>query len=268
MTDKQLFQKFQHYGKLALSARNKCIGMLPEIYKRRIYEKHLCSTIYEFAAKFAGLSQEQVNRVLNLERRLVDRSVLHTALVQGEVSVNKLRKVISIATVENQEGVLDAVKNLSVRAVETMVRDLKQGSDVQSLDGHVTTQSEMFREDLQLSDEVRDELLAMQKKGININKLLGKFLREQREELEREKEEIVGELSAVGRYVPVVVKNVLRREFGDKCAVPGCDRRARETHHLLPYAITRQHDPRLMVNLCGEHHRIAHAINRKILQFR
>lgn len=283
MGDKELYEKFCAYGRAALEARNKCIGLLPEIYKRRIYVEKGFSSIYEFAAKLAGLSQEQVNRVLNLEKRFADKPVLHEALVKGEVGVNKLRKVVSIVTVQNQEEILESVKALSVRAVETMVRDHKNlltencRSQINIFgDGHVTTQETMFRKESQISDEVRggselqldatveQELLAMQRKGIDLNDLLKKFLLDYREELEEEKDQIAEELpDDAGRYVPVSVKNVLKKEFGNCCSVPGCNRPFYEIHHLLPYALVRKHDPRLMVQLCREHHEITHVIDRK-----
>lgn len=268
MDNKELFEKFCFYGRAALDARNKCIGLLPEIYMRGIYLSRGYETIYEFAAKLAGVSKEQVNRVLNLERSYMDKPILHEALVQGEVSVNKLRKVVSIATVENQQEILENVKVLSVRAVETMVRDWKDSPEV-SKNGHVTTQSEIFQEELQISDAIRGELLAMQEKGIDLSVLLKKFLKNHHEELESEKNEIAEDLpDEAGRYVPVAVKNILKKEFGDKCSVSGCGRPFQEIHHLLPYALVKKHDPRLMVQLCQGHHEITHAIHGKSWWYR
>ena len=110
----------------ALSARTRFLGLLPEVYKRRLYEKKGYGSIFEFAAKLAGVSQEQVRLVLGLEERLADKPLLHQLLVKGEVSVNKLARVVSIATVENQAEVAGRVINLSKSALETWVRDGKR----------------------------------------------------------------------------------------------------------------------------------------------
>ena len=40
-----------------------------EIYKRKLYEKKNCGSIFEFAAKFGGLSNDQVRLALNLEEK-------------------------------------------------------------------------------------------------------------------------------------------------------------------------------------------------------
>ena len=84
-----------------------------------------CSSIFEFAAKFGGLSHDQVRLALNLEEKFTEMPRLHEALVNGEVSINKLARVVSIATPENEAELLNMVSNLSNRAVETLVRDEK-----------------------------------------------------------------------------------------------------------------------------------------------
>lgn len=245
MNDLELYKKFSEYGKMALDARQKCIGLLPEIYKRKIYKKNGFASIYECAAKLAGLSKEQVDIALRLERRFADKPLLHQALVKGEVSINKLTKIVSIATVENQQDLVESVKMLSVRAIETMVRDQKTL--------HVQSQNTIFSEELQLDEDVRHQLLKMQKEGLDINNLLKQFFTVQPAESAEES----------SRYIPASVKNILYQEFGDKCSVPGCNRSYKEIHHLIPYALIRAHNPRLMAQLCQQHHEIAHALHAK-----
>lgn len=77
--------------------RQKFLGLLPEVYKRRLYEKKGFGSIFEFAKKLAGVSEEQVRLVLNLEKRFEDKPILKALLVEGTVSVNKLARIVSIA---------------------------------------------------------------------------------------------------------------------------------------------------------------------------
>ena len=98
MNDKELLEKAIYFGKNALDWKRKFTGLLPEIHKRKLYEKKNCSSIFEFAAKFCGLSNDQVRLALNLEERFESMPKLHEALVTGEVSINKLARVVSIAT--------------------------------------------------------------------------------------------------------------------------------------------------------------------------
>jgi hypothetical protein len=126
LTDEQLFNLCKTYGENARHWRQKFMGLLPEVYKRRLYEKKHFSSIFEFAAKLAGISQEHVRRVLNLERKFEDKPTLHSLLINGKVSANKLVRIASIATVGNQEELARMMETLSNRAIETFVKDEKR----------------------------------------------------------------------------------------------------------------------------------------------
>ena len=152
MNDSELLERAVMYGRNALEWRRKFIGLLPEINKRKLYESKNCSSIFEFAFKFGGLSEEQVSRALNLEKKFEDLPKLRELLVNGEVSVNKLLRIASIATVANQEKLVEAVKILPKKAIETFVRDTK------SVPGHK----------LELNDEVSQRLSELQEKGIDV----------------------------------------------------------------------------------------------------
>ena len=101
------------------------------MFKRRLYEKKGFGSIYEFAARLAGMSREQVQRVLQLERKFEDKPVLKEMLVNGEESIYKLARVASIATPENQEELASKVSTLSQKAVETFVKDIKNEKRIQ-----------------------------------------------------------------------------------------------------------------------------------------
>ncbi|MFA6917724.1 MAG: hypothetical protein WC285_02715, partial [Candidatus Gracilibacteria bacterium] len=210
MTDKELYELCKKFGKETLEARRKFAGLLPEVFKRRLYEKKGFSSIFEFAAKLAGMSHEQVRLVLRLERKFEDKPVLQKALIEGEISANKLVRISSIATVENQQEIFEKAKLLSNRAVEVFVRDVKMcgkiGSEVddqsncqiQSSNGfpkplfdaknvHVRCQNKTNSAALQLDPDVEQELIEMQQKGIDINAFLRKILQKRKEEIEQEK---------------------------------------------------------------------------------
>ena len=76
LTDKKLYELCEKYGASARLWRQKFIGLLPEVNRRRLYEKKGFSSIFEFAAKLCGLSAEQVRLTLNLEKRFENKPVL------------------------------------------------------------------------------------------------------------------------------------------------------------------------------------------------
>src|SRR3989339_886260 len=125
MNDENLYKLCRLYGERARIWRQKFIGLLPEVYKRRLFEKKGFCSIFEFAKKLCGLSEEQVRLVLNLEKRFEKMYVLKGLLVEGKVSVNKLSRIASIAKPENEIFLAGQVQMLSKSAVESLVRDEK-----------------------------------------------------------------------------------------------------------------------------------------------
>lgn len=179
MSDRQLLAAALHYGNSALQWRNKFLGTLPEIAKRRLHEQHGCSSIFVFAFKVAGVSEEQVKKILHVEEELRDTPMLHELLVSGTVSINKMAKIHTVATSENQELLANQVQMLSARAVETLARDIRYMQQVvtpssQVSFGHVPEYAS--DNNLTLSEDVQGRLLELQKKGIDISNLLTELL--------------------------------------------------------------------------------------------
>lgn len=277
ITDEKLLFLCRLYGERARYFRQKFLGLLPEVYKRGLYKNKGCSSIFEFAAKFAGVSEEQVSRVLNLEKKFENKPDLHAALVNGEVSVNKLVRVASIATPENQADILEQVKILPNRALEIFVRDEKvcqspnYGVHVHELDWQSSI-TQVEQDQVVLSSEVKQKLLELQQKGIDINELILNTLEKRDQEIADLKDKIEAEQvgRASSRYVPVEITRLIKKEHGTKCSVPGCMREAEQIHHEIPFVMLKNHNPSLLKPLCREHHLIAHsthfAFTRKIRQ--
>lgn len=271
LTDEKLFYLCQRYGENARLWRQKFLGLLPEVFKRKLYARKGFSSIFEFAAKLAGASEEQVSRVLNLEKKFQDKPDLYRALINGEVSVNKLRKIVSIATPENQKILLEQAKILSQKAVETLTRDEKMACSgratrfdqqipiLQGLQFQLQAQTSSEQGPI-LSPEVKTKLLELQQKGIDINELILSALKKREEEIANIKQKLADEQKgeATTRYIPIKIKQVLRQEYGTKCSAPNCQREAEQIHHELPFAMVKNHSPFSIKPLCREHHQIAH----------
>lgn len=282
MTDEELYQLCKKWGKKALEARRKFAGLLPEVFKRKLYEKKGFSSIFEFAAKLAGMSKEQVNLILRLDRVFEDKPVLKEALVSGEMSANKLVRVVSIATKENQEELFQAIKLLSNRAIEVLVRDIKMDNlnsdDKESLTLNGSTKplfdlESMHVHNLKLDKDVEEKLFEMQEKGIDVNEFLRSALKKREKEIGIRKEEIVEKQRLEGmektlhsRYIPSEVRKIIAEEYGTKCSYPGCKKSAKIFHHTQRFALAREHDPHFIAPLCEAHHEIAHKIDVKYVQ--
>src|SRR3989344_2384910 len=187
MTDEKLYELAKLYGRNALVWRQKFMGLLPEVEKRKLYERKGFGSIFEFAYKLAGLSGQQVRTALNLEKRFESLPMLRSLLVEGKVSINKLVRVVSIACSENEGELAEAVQLLPHKALETFVRD-ERCKNENGLGQPLFVAKSLRAHDLKLSGEVTGKLLELQEKGLDVNSLLLEFLEKRESEIEEEKE--------------------------------------------------------------------------------
>ncbi len=129
-----------------------------------------------------------------------------------------------------------------------------------------------------LSPQVKGKLKELIDKEIDINAIILDALAARESKIARQKSEIVeaqnakckvkssddvgvvgGKRPAESRYIPVKIKNLIKLEFGSKCADSGCQNRSEHIHHEKPFAHYREHDPRAMKPLCRGHHELEHA---------
>ncbi len=261
----QLLSTAVRYGEEARNWRNRFLGLLPEIHRRKLYEKQGCSSIFVFAFKVGGVSEEQVRLILNLERRFEDKPALHQALISGEVSANKLARVASIATIENAEELMETAKILPREALETYVRDVKaaqsencQNTEIFSQGLHVQTCT------FQLAPEVQKKLEELHIKGIDINKIILNAIKEREEKIAQEKENIAEECEKINsRYIPARTRRIIAEEHGTKCSIATCHKSSEEVHHTQRFSIAKTHDPHYLAPLCKGHHTLAHHVDRR-----
>ena len=98
LSDKDLYAFCKEYGGKARFWRRRFAGLLPEVERRGLYRRRGCGSIYEFAAKLAGMSKESVDKVLQISRKLENKPQLKELLESGAQSWTKLEKVAYIAT--------------------------------------------------------------------------------------------------------------------------------------------------------------------------
>ena len=221
--------------------------------RRRLYEAKGFQSIFEFAAKLGGLSADQVRLALNLEKRFEDKPILKRMLENGETSINKLTRIASIATPENEEALAEKIKVLPKSALDTWVRDAK------SLPGQ-TAEALKF----EMANDIRAELNEMHSKGIDVNEFLREMLKRRRAEITDAKKAIAEtNLPTTSRYIPIKIKKILKREYGDKCSIATCRKSAKVIHHTQRFSLSQNHNPQFLAPLCSDHHVIAHSIDIK-----
>jgi hypothetical protein len=148
-SDKCLLDLASKYGSLSLKYRRLFLALLPEINRRELYRQAKMSSIYEYAAKIAGVSRETVNKVIRISIRLEDKPVLKAKFEKGEIGHAKLELIAPIATPATDKIWADKAENMSKAALETHIRDLKrEDSDMSTELPGDENRLESFRIDL------------------------------------------------------------------------------------------------------------------------
>ena len=81
MTDKELYKLCCEYGGKTLLWKRRFVALLPEVEKRRLYLKYDIHSIYEFAAKVGGVSNNTVSEVLRVHEKLKEMPLLRVLIL-------------------------------------------------------------------------------------------------------------------------------------------------------------------------------------------
>ena len=282
MTDAELYNLCREYGQAALEARRKFLGLLPEVHRRELWRTKGYGSIREFAAKLAGVSEDQLNEVLHLHRKLHDKPALQAQLISGQVSHNKIARVVAIATPENQSFWAAQTASLSKTALNTLVKDQKTLPN--TLSGQSILPEISSNATIALKAKTVERLNQLKSKGFDLDQLLNQLLDQRESEIAEEKaklgeeqeyraqiyqefaKRVIGPVPKPKRAVPIKIRRVLQQEHGTKCCIATCQKPAKTIHHAIRFSLNGNHDPRYLQPLCPAHHEITHKIDLKYQQ--
>ncbi len=264
LSDSELYKKCQEYGLQTRLWRQRFAGLLPEVFKRRLYRRRGFGSIHEFAAKLGGMSQRSVDKVLNLSYRLEGKPLLKSLLESGEQSWSKIEKVAFIANSKNQVELAEKVQSLPQPALEAYVQNIREQltlqSQVQNI--RVIPQGPRFVKVFYEIEESVNIALRILKSELNVltyNELFKALVkRKSRKIVLKVCPECAKDVDARGRYIPAEVRHFLEEKY-KHCPFPGCNKPHEIFHHVRRYALNPSHDPRYIVPLCKAHERLAHA---------
>ncbi len=271
LSDSELYQRCRQYGMLALLARRKFAGLLPEVKRRELYRRRGFASIHEFAAKLSGMSAESVDKVLRLSARLEDKPFLKVQFESGTQAWSKIEKVSFIATPETDKFWSEKVEKLSQPALEAFVASTKTPDMLQ-----IALQSDGENEmnvmqvwnslNFPIAPEVEKELRAFkeQSKSLTFNEAVKKLLQNQGTRMEVSVQlcpDCVKKRAdeAETRYIPADVRKIIQQKYKGSCGFPGCIDGAKSLHHTRRYALNKSHDPNYIVPLCNKHERLVHS---------
>ena len=266
-----LHKKFSEYGANVKEWMKKCVLLLPEINRLRIWEKKGFSSIYEYAAKLSGMNHEKVNESLRILGKIADKPALKKVIEKK--GLNAIRPIVTIADFDTQSFWAEKAMQLTKNELETYVRDFRNGRVLQiggrtrtveeaSLfagkstndGGEITQIAPTKKITMELSPEMVAKLEKLKGDG-DWETLMQDFLNLREEKIEEAKPE---PRETTSRHIPAEIKRFVVGKYNGRCAFPGCNKPYSELHHTEKFFFENKHDPSTIIPLCEAHHSLAH----------
>ena len=280
---KAIHDEFQKYGKNAKQWMRKCILMLPKIVQERIWEKKNFGSIYEYAAKIAGMSQSKVDEALWVLRKIEDKPELMKVVEKR--GVHSVKPIANVATKETSTFWADKAMKMSQNTLRTYARDFKtespgsQNSDAQDswVNPGINAENDLNKPilfekiatSLPLDPDVIEELEKLKGKQ-NWNAFMREMIelkkqkeKQIQEEMEKQKPEPVKTKS---RNMPRKMRRYVVKRAKSICEENGCTKAGVHIHHIEPFAISKEHNPDKLKLLCKDHHDIVHSSTEGVLE--
>ena len=233
-----IHKKFVKFGANARMWMRKCELLLPEIAEKEIWKKKRFGSIYEYAAKLAGMNRDKVNECLRIHGHIEDKPELME--VAEKKGLGSVRPVATIATQEDAGFWAEKAETMGKNALEVYTREFRPSTAPQPvrLQILVNLKPELAKrfEKLQNRDDFED--------------LVEKFL----DQIEEKPEPVETE----SRHIPNKIQKYICDRSGNVCEYPGCNRRADLFHHIDRFATHHCHDPDKIRHFCKGHHDLAH----------
>jgi hypothetical protein len=234
---KNIHEKFVEYGRNARKWINECKMLLPEIKKQAIWQKKGFGSIYEYAAKLAGLSRSQVDEALWILNKIEDKPALMK--IVEKKGINSVRPVATIATKENQQFWAEKAKEMSKNTLQSYVREFRTGPT---------------------KNQKTIQMTLSQQTAAKLKKIKGDRSWEEImiELLENQTIQKPDAIESNSHYIPAAIKKYVVRKYHGLCAFPGCCKEYKELHHIYRFSLFGVHDPDKIVPLCKSHHDLTH----------
>lgn len=245
--EQELHEKFVDYGRNAKEWMRKCVLLLPEIDRWRIWEKKGFGSIFEYAAKLAGMSRNTVNEALRIMERVGDKPELKEVI--GEKGIWAVKPVVNVATEETVKFWAAKAREMPQHTLEVFVRDFRRRAAAIDVAGNC----DKIILSLDLSRGLACEFEKL--KGENWDETVEEFLKLRRDKLMHDRPEVV---RARSRFIPAAIEGFILKRSNKKCEFPLCKRDYRVLHHADRFSLVHVHDPDRIFALCREHHDLAH----------
>ncbi|MBI2634629.1 hypothetical protein HYW82_03115 [Candidatus Peregrinibacteria bacterium] len=269
-----LHKEFISLNYQIIGMKNKLISLLLEIYEQEIYKKHGCSTIYEYAFKYAKLSKERVQKAL---RTL--KNTENTPLIRAQIEtcgLDKVALVAKLATPENQHLYAEHVQNMPTPVLQAYTKEIRQGKPAApkmmiELDEEMQILFNQLKKQLapNFSNQSALKIILKTVSGDAFSNYASRSQTDQlpqtdatikhseineKQPLESPPQQNAPSLPS--RTIPAHIKRAVTKKTAGKCAYPHCTKPIENFHHTVPFAFQKNHNS--LVGLCKVHHEFCH----------
>ncbi len=287
-SDRDLIRRCKECGDNARRWSREFAYLLPEVMRRGLHRRCGCESIFHFAAKYAGMSREVVERILSLYGKLKNRPVLWAKI--RECGWTKLKIIAGLDTPEGECVQLLKTPNEALRVVAQKIRKsgpfAEPAQSTLLMDKPISAGAENFEtrrldmpenespvfatgySKIQMNVSAATELefkslklkFEKERKKALTNGEALKILMEKLKAYEKRKpvQNVVRDQAspAKSRYINVSTRQALTEKYGVKCASPWCKNPSLESHHPGRFAKVRDH--KNVKPLCRTCHQLAH----------
>jgi len=249
-SDRIVHRQFSDYGRNAKEWLRKCALLLPEINRRQIWKKRGCGSIYEYAAKVAGMSKHSVDEALWVVRKIETQPEL-VKLFERK-GLRAVRPFVSLLTPETVSFWAEKGTILPTRSLETYSKNYREELTRARKSEPEKPAKEKIT--LDLSPELARKFQQLAKRA-DFESIVNRIIQEVEKHDAAEKPQAI---STPSRHIPAEMDRYVRARTNDLCAFPGCTKHGTSLHHTQRWALENVHDPDRLHLLCTAHERIAH----------
>lgn len=264
LTDKQLAAETQRVVKLEKASIYKVLLHLKEVFRRRMHLDFNKQSLHQYCVEILGYTSGEAHYRVSAVMLMMDSPVIEKTIEQGELSLTGA--VIAHNFISGLEGKID------VREKEKIVQKVKGKSSVEAREilSPKTSRKRVGRvldPRLKINEKIQQQVaelvqLTGQDELKLLEKLLGKEIKQVKEQRMKIANKAVRGAQKRSRYIPRRVVAQVRMRAEDQCEFlcrhngERCGERGRlELHHVREFALGGEHSLQNLRLFCERHNR-------------
>ncbi|MGE3973782.1 MAG: HNH endonuclease [Bdellovibrionales bacterium] len=245
-------------------AESDLIDILQQVDEHRVYLKHHCKSLYDYATTVLKLSESVASNFITVARKSKEVPALKQAIQAGNLTVSKARKITPILNKANQVEWLKMAIELPKAKLEQQVAKASPKEATPERMKFVSEErlslqmgiSEKLQQKLKRAQELESQ---RQQKHVSLEETLEALLN-----LYLEKKDPVQKAQKLQHRANFSVPGHIqlrdqgqcthRNQKGERCT----ERKWLHTHHVIPKSKGGQDTFENLTTLCSGHHRLTH----------